>query len=48
MDNLKGDNDMKKLYNHPKVQVSQIASMFLMQTASPAPGVYDALTDDQW
>ena len=41
---------MKRIYNQPAVQVAQIASMTLMQAASPAGptiGTYD-IPGDQW
>jgi hypothetical protein len=44
----------KRIYNQPQVQVAHLASMTLMQAASPAgsssgPEVYTGIeTNDQW
>ena len=44
---------MKRTYNQPEVQVAQLASMTLMQAASPAPAqtglpIGSGETDQQW
>ena len=44
---------MKKIYNQPEVQVTEIQSMVVMQAASAPAGINmgintGASTDDQW
>ena len=40
---------MKRIYNQPEVLVAQIASMALMQAASPANmNIYTEIPSDQW